>query len=38
MHYFYNHDSLSAFHYLEDALEKVIIVKVKVENMTGKES
>jgi len=38
MHHYYNHDSLSAFHYPEDALEKVIIVKVKVENMTGKES
>jgi len=38
MHHYYNHDSLFAFHFPEDALEKVIIVKVKVENMTGKES
>ena len=38
MHHYYNHDSLSAFHYPEDALEKVIIIKVRVEEMTGKES
>ena len=38
MHHYYNHDSLSVFHYPEDALEKVIIIKVKVEKMTGKES
>lgn len=38
MHHYYYHDSLSVFHYPEDALEKVIIIKVKVENMTGKES
>jgi len=38
MHHYYNHDSLSVFHYPEDTLEKVIIIKVKVEKMTGKES
>ena len=38
MHHYYYHNSLSVFHYPEDALEKVIIIKVKVENMTGKES
>ncbi|GAI88935.1 unnamed protein product, partial [marine sediment metagenome] len=38
MHHYYNHDSLSAFHYSGEALEKVIIIKVKVEKMTGKES
>jgi len=38
MHHYYYHDSLSAFHYPEDALEKVIIIKVKVKKMTGKES
>lgn len=38
MHHYYNHDSLSAFHYPEDALKKVIIIKVKVEKITGKES
>jgi len=38
MHHYYNHDSLSVFHYPEDALEKTIIIKVKVEEMTGKES
>jgi len=38
MHHYYNHNSLSAFHYPEDALEKIIIIKVKVEKITGKES
>ena len=38
MHHYYNHDSLSVFHYPEDTLEKVIIIKVKVEKITGKES
>ena len=38
MHHYYYHDSLSVFHYPEDALEKVIIIKVKIENMTGKEA
>ncbi len=38
MHHYYNHDSLSVFHYPEDALEKVIIIKVRVKEMTGKES
>ena len=38
MHHYYNHDSLFAFHYPEDALEKIIIIKVRVEGMTGKES
>ncbi|GAI68522.1 unnamed protein product, partial [marine sediment metagenome] len=37
MHHYY-YDSLSVSHFPEDALEKVIIIKVKVENMTGKES
>lgn len=38
MHHYCNHDFLSAFHYSGEALEKVIIIKVKVEKMTGKES
>jgi len=38
MHHYYYRTSPSVFHYPKDALEKVIIVKVKVENMTGKES
>jgi len=38
MHHYYYHNSLSVFHYPEDALEKVIIIKVKVKKMTGKES
>ena len=38
MHHYYNHDSLSVFHYPEDTLEKVIIIKVKVEKITGKGS
>ena len=38
MHHYYNHDSLSVFHYPEDTLEKVIIIKVRVKEMTGKES
>jgi len=37
MHHYY-YDSSSVFHYPEDALGKVIIIKVKVEKMTGKES
>ena len=38
INHYYHHNSPSVFHYPEDALEKVIIVKVKIENMTGKES
>jgi len=38
MHHYYYHNSPSVFHYPEDALEKVIIIKVKIEKMTGKES
>ena len=38
MHHYYYHNSPSVFHYTEDALEKVIIIKVKIEKMTGKES
>ena len=38
MHHYYCHDSPSVFHCPEDALKKVIIIKVKVEKMTGKES
>lgn len=38
MHHYYYRTSPSVFHYPEDALEKVIIIKVKIENMTGKES
>ncbi|HZK11900.1 MAG TPA: pyridoxamine 5'-phosphate oxidase family protein, partial [Atribacterota bacterium] len=37
MHHYYRH-SLATFHYPEDALEKIIIIKVKVNQMTGKES
>jgi len=37
MHHYYHH-SLAAFHYPEDALEKTVIIKVKVNQMTGKES
>jgi nitroimidazol reductase NimA-like FMN-containing flavoprotein (pyridoxamine 5'-phosphate oxidase superfamily) len=37
-HHYYYHTSPSVFHYPEDALERVIIIKVKVEKMTGKES
>ena len=38
MHHYYCHTSLSVFPYPEDSLEKVIIIKVKVKKMTGKES
>jgi len=38
MHHYYDHNSPSVFHYSEDALGKVIIIKVKVEKITGKES
>ena len=38
MPHYYQPNSSSVFHYPEDALEKVIIIKVKVEKMTGKES
>jgi hypothetical protein len=38
MQYYYQHDSQSIFHYPEDVLEKTIIIKVKIEKMTGKES
>jgi len=38
MHHAYDHHSPSLFHYSEDILEKLIIIKVKVEEMTGKES
>jgi len=37
MRHYYDHNSPSAFHYPEDALEKVIIIKVKVEKITGKK-
>lgn len=38
MHHYCYHTSPSVFHYPEDTLEKVIIIKVKVEKITGKES
>ena len=38
MHHYYYHDSLSVFHYPKNTLGKVIIIKVKVEKMTGKKS
>ncbi len=38
MHHYYHHNSPSVFHYPENALEKVIIIKVKVKKITGKES
>ncbi|OGD13986.1 hypothetical protein A2V47_07155 [Candidatus Atribacteria bacterium RBG_19FT_COMBO_35_14] len=38
MHHYYYHNSPSVFHFPEDVLEKVIIIKVKIEEMTGKES
>ena len=38
MHHYYDRNSPSVFHYSEDALGKVIIIKVKVEKITGKES
>ena len=38
MQHYYQHDSQSIFHYPEDVLEKTIIIKVKIEKMTGKES
>ena len=38
IYHYYHHNSPSVFHYPENALEKVIIIKVKIENMTGKES
>jgi len=38
MHHYYYHNSPSVFHYPEDILEKVIIIKIKVEKITGKES
>ena len=38
MHHYYYHNSPSEFNYPADALEKVIIIKVKVKKMTGKES
>jgi len=38
INHYYHHNSPSVFHYPENALEKVIIIKVKIENMTGKES
>ncbi|GAI67006.1 unnamed protein product, partial [marine sediment metagenome] len=37
MHYYYYHNSPSVFHYPEDALEKVIIIKVKVEKAIENE-
>jgi hypothetical protein len=36
--HYYQHDSQSIFHYPEDVLKKTIIIKVKIEKMTGKES
>jgi nitroimidazol reductase NimA-like FMN-containing flavoprotein (pyridoxamine 5'-phosphate oxidase superfamily) len=38
INHYYHHNSPSVFHYPENALEKVIIIKVKIENMIGKES
>jgi len=38
MQHYYQHDSQSIFHYTEDVLKKTIIIKVKIEKMTGKES
>jgi len=38
MHNHYYHNSPSLFHYPKNALEKIIIIKVKVEKITGKES
>ena len=38
MHHYYYHNYPSVLYYPEDALEKVIIIKVKVEKITGKES
>jgi nitroimidazol reductase NimA-like FMN-containing flavoprotein (pyridoxamine 5'-phosphate oxidase superfamily) len=38
MHHYYYPNSPSVFHYSEDVLGKVIIIKVKVEEMNGKES
>jgi len=38
MHHCYYHTSPYEFHYPEDALEKVIIIEVKVKKMTGKKS
>ena len=38
INHYYHHNSPSVFHYPENALGKVIIIKVKIENMTGKES
>jgi uncharacterized protein len=38
MQHYYKHDSQSIFQYPEDVLGKTIIIKVKIEKMTGKES
>lgn len=38
MQHYENHDSRSLFHYSENILKKVMIIKVKVEEMTGKEA
>lgn len=38
MQHYYQHDSESIFYYPEDVLKKTIIIKVKIEKMTGKES
>jgi hypothetical protein len=38
MHHYYIHNPPSVFHYSEHLLGKVIIIEVKVEEMTGKES
>jgi len=38
MHHYYAHTSPSVFSYPEDILGKLIIIKVKIEKMTGKES
>ena len=38
MHHYDNHNFPSLFHYSEEVMEKVIMIKVKVEKMTGKES
>jgi len=38
LHNYDNHNFPSLFHYSEEVMGKVIIIKVKVEEMTGKES
>lgn len=38
IHHYDNHNFPPLFHYSEEVMEKVIMIKVKVEKMTGKES